>query len=557
MMQQYMEIKQANPDCLLFYRMGDFYELFFDDAVTAAAALDITLTKRGRHNDADIPMCGVPVHSHETYLSRLIRQGFKVAVCEQTEDPAEARKRGYKAVVNREVVRLVTSGTITEEHLLDARRNNYLAALASAQSELALAWMDMSTGDFLSQPISEAGLAAALARLQPGELLLAEQLVQRESLFELFGEWRDILSPLPNGRFDSENGRRRLLALFNVGTLDAFGRFNRAELAAAGALVDYLELTQKGNLPRLAPLRHVTAEAVLEIDAATRRNLELDRTLSGARKGSLLGTIDRTVTGAGARLLAAHLAAPLTSVAEITGRQDMVQFFVEDTGLRQSVRDTLRRTPDMERALSRLTIGRGGPRDLAAMRDGLRAAMAIRDILQQERLPAAPAGVTRLTTDLGQHETLIERLARALQEELPAHARDGGFIAEGYAEDLDELRVLRDQSRRLIAGLEQRYRTDCGIANLKIRHNNMLGYYVEASTAQAEKLAEDERFIHRQTMSNARRFTTSELADLERRIGEAADKALALELALFDDLVSEVTGRSEPIALAAQALGRL
>jgi DNA mismatch repair protein MutS len=376
MMTQYLEIKRAHPDHLLFYRMGDFYELFFDDAVKASAALDITLTKRGRHDGADIPMCGVPVHSHEAYLARLIRHGFKVAVCEQVEDPAEAKKRGAKAVVRREIVRLVTPGTLTEDTLLDARRHNYLAALAEAGRRLGLAWLDISTGEFSVQPVEPPRLAAALARLDPGELLVSERLLQRQDLFECFAEWRSAMTPLPNGRFDSENARRRLETVYGVRALDGFGSYGRAELAAAGALVDYVDLTQKGRLPRLSPPRRVAEGAALEIDAATRRNLELDRTLAGERRGSLLGTVDRTVTGAGARLLAARLAAPLTDPAVIARRLDMVQFFVEERPLREAVRAELRRCPDMERALSRLTLGRGGPRDLAAVRDALDAATA-------------------------------------------------------------------------------------------------------------------------------------------------------------------------------------
>jgi DNA mismatch repair protein MutS len=326
MMAQYLEIKAAHPGCLLFYRMGDFYEMFFEDALQAAKALDITLTKRGQHEGQDIPMCGVPVHAADGYLLRLIRHGFKVAICEQMEDPAAARKRGAKSVVKREVTRLVTPGTITEDELLDSRAHNYLAALAEAGGALGLAWLDMSTGDFLAQPLAPepGGLAAALARLAPGELVLSERLLQRPELFEVLGEWKTALTPLPGARFDSQNARRRLEVFYRVQALDAFGAFTRPELAAAGALLDYVELTQKGRLPRFGALRRQASGAVMEIDAATRRNLELTAALSGGRRGSLLGTIDRSVTGAGARLLAARIAAPLTDPAAISARHDAV-----------------------------------------------------------------------------------------------------------------------------------------------------------------------------------------------------------------------------------------
>jgi DNA mismatch repair protein MutS len=557
MMAQYLEVKRAHPDCLLFYRMGDFYEMFFDDAVAASRALDIALTKRGKHDGDDIPMCGVPVHAAEGYLSRLIRKGFRVAVCEQTEDPAAAKKRGAKSVVRRAVVRVVTPGTLTEDALLDARAHNYLAALADAGGRMGLAWLDVSTGDFQVQPVAEATLGAALARLDPGELLLPERLLQRPDLFELFRDWKAALSPLPSSRFDSESARRRLEILYGVKALDAFGGFGRAEVAAAGALVDYVELTQKGKLPRLSAPRRLADGAVMEIDAATRRNLELVRTLSGERGGSLLATIDRTVTGAGARALAAWLAAPLTDPADIAARHDMVGYFADAERLRGDLRGGLARVPDIERALSRLTLGRGGPRDLAAIRDGLAGAGALRALLEDVTgLAAPPPGIAASRGDLGRHEVLIDRLARALAAELPMLTRDGGFVAPGYSQELDRLKSLRDDGRRMILGLESRYREATGIGSLKIRHNNVLGYYVETSPVQADKLkgTTSVAFIHRQTLASAVRFTTVELGELERDIVSAADKALAVELALFDDLVAEVTRRADEIALAAAAL---
>jgi DNA mismatch repair protein MutS len=563
MMTQYLAIKRENPDCLLFYRMGDFYELFFDDAKAAAAALDIALTKRGKHLGDDIPMCGVPVHSHESYLSRLIRRGFKVAVCEQMEDPAEARKRGNKTVVKRDVVRVITPGTLTEDTLLDARRNNFLVALAEAEQALGLAWIDVSTGVFQTQPAHGKNLGALLARLDGGEVLVPETLLQRADLFEVFGDWRDRLSPLPASRFDSENARRRLEALFAVKALDAFGAFTRAELAAAGALVDYVDLTQKGRLPRLAPPQRLSGGAVMEIDAATRRNLELMKTLSGERKGSLLSVIDDTVTGAGARLLAARLAAPLTDTPAIEGRLDMVSFFVENQRPRETVRGRLKQCPDIERALSRLTLGRGGPRDLAAIRDGLATTADLRNGLGNAKgsggLAGVPEGITSCVTRLGHHEELVDRLTRALAPELGVYARDGGFIAKGYTAALDEFRALRDESRRLVANLQARYADETGVATLKIKHNNVLGYFIEVSAKQADHipLDADSPFIHRQTMANAVRYTTVELGELEGRIARAADQALGLELQLFEDLVGEVTARTDSVAAAAQSCAEL
>ncbi|MBY0508771.1 MAG: DNA mismatch repair protein MutS [Rhodospirillaceae bacterium] len=570
MMAQYLGVKAGYPDALLFYRMGDFYELFFDDAVKASQALDIALTKRGKHQGHDIAMCGVPVHSHEAYLSRLIRRGFKVAVCEQMEDPAEAKKRGAKSVVRRDVVRLITPGTLTEDALLDSRAHNYLAALAQVKSdpanEFGLAWLDVSTGDFHVQPVAKSGLGAALARLNPGELLMSEKLLADAEVMEALAPWKSILSPLAAPRFDSENARARLEKLYAVGTLDAFGAFSRVETAAAGALVDYVELTQKGKLPRLGTPQRIAQGAVMEIDAATRRNLELTITLSGDKRGSLLSIMDRTITGAGARLLSARLSAPLTDPAAINARFDAVAFFVNATPARNGVREALAACPDVERALSRIALGRGGPRDLACVRDGLAQGPVLRaaiNNLAKGLLPPPPQVAADLMA-LGHHDALVDRFTRALALELPLLARDGGFIAAGYDAALDELRALRDESRKLIAGLQNKYVDLSGIPALKIRHNNVLGYYIETAAKPGEKLMEDSRaggpasvFIHRQSMANAMRFSTVELSELEDKIRSAADKALAMELNLFSDLVGEVLARVQEIAAAAAGMAGL
>ena len=554
LMTQYLGVKKQHPDALLFYRMGDFYELFFEDAVRAAGALDIVLTKRGTHLGEPISMCGVPIHAAEGYLNRLIRAGFKVAVCEQVEDPAEAKKRGSKSVVRREVVRVVTPGTLTEDGLLESRSHNYLCALADAGKELGLAWVDISTGQFRAQNVARAGLAAALARLDPTEILAPERLLAQSDLFELFRDWKAALSPLPNARFDSENARLRLQGFHKVASLDAFGAFTRPEIAAAGAILDYVELTQQGKMPRLSQLARIAGGAILEIDQATRRNLELSRTLTGERQGSLLAIIDRTVTGGGARLLADWLAAPLTDIAAIAARQDAIEYLGNEVRLREDIRGTLKSAPDLERALQRLALDRGGPRDLAAIRDGLRAAAALKAHYALARFGAPPALLQKALTELGSHGDLVDRLERALATELPLLSRDGGFIAPGYLPELDQWRSLRDDSRRLILELEARYKADLGITSLKIKHNNVLGYFVEATAVQADKVKLDNRFIQRQSTANAIRFTTVELGELETKISQAADKAVALELRLFADLVGEVTQRAEGIARAASAL---
>jgi DNA mismatch repair protein MutS len=555
MMAQYLEIKRAHPDCLLFYRMGDFYELFFEDAAKAARALDIALTKRGRHEGRDIPMCGVPVAAAETYLARLIKHGFRVAVAEQMEDPAEARRRGGKSPVKREVVRVVTKGTITEEQLLEARRNNFLAALADAGGEMGLAWLDISTGRFQTQPVAPESLGPALARIEPGELLMPERLAGRVNAKSLLAEREPALVSLPDSRFDSENGRRRLAAHYKVSDLSGFGDFTRGEIAAAGALLDYVELTQKGRMPRLAPLRRLGPGSAMEIDAATARNLELFRTLAGERPGSLLSVIDRTVSAAGARMLGTRLAMPLTDVAEIARRLDAVSFFVSEPDLRGRVRALLARCPDIERALSRLSLSRGGPRDLANVRDGLTLAHELRAALGSAPL-GLPEGLAACVSDLGRHDEIVDVLRRSLAPDLPLFARDGGFIAAGFSPALDEQRTLRDESRRLVAALQTRYQSEAGIGSLKIRHNNVLGYYIEVPAGQAAKMPASP-FIHRQTLASAVRYSSVELGDLESRIARAADTALGLELELFEALTKTALAQAEAIAACAQGLAEI
>ena len=562
MMAQYLEIKRGHPDALLFYRMGDFYEMFFEDAVKAAEALGIALTKRGKHLGEDIPMCGVPVHAHDNYLQQLIRKGFKVAVCEQTEDPAEAKKRGAKSVVRREVVRLVTPGTLTEDTLLDARAHNYLAALArtAADGALGLAWADVSTGEFEVRLVEPGALGAELARLDPGELLAADTLSGDEALRQALDGYAAVLTLLPSARFDSSSGERRLKTHLGVAALDGFGSFAKAEIAAMGALLDYVELTQVGRMPALTPPRRAATASAMQIDAATRANLELVKTLKGEARGSLLTTIDRTVTGAGARELSARLAAPLTDPHAINLRLDAVEWCLEARDLREKIRTRLKAAPDMARALSRLSLGRGGPRDLASIRDGLAAAHALAALLE-----TAPTALLPLPDDIAAIAAslsaaagpLHDRLDEVLADDPPLIARDGGFIAKGVSAPLDELRMLRDESRRLIAGLQTKYADRAGVSALKVRHNNVLGFYIEVPPRHADRLLGDSAYIHRQTLANAVRFTTPELADLASRIAEAAGRVLELELGLFDEFVAATLAEADTISRAAVALGRL
>jgi DNA mismatch repair protein MutS len=560
MMEQYIEIKAKNPGSLLFYRMGDFYELFFEDAVDASRALGITLTKRGQHMGQDIPMCGVPVHAADDYLQKLISLGFRVAVCEQIEDPAEAKKRGGKSVVRRDVVRLVTPGTITEEKLLSPSESNYLMALTrirgGTEPQLALAWIDISTGVFRLAETEASRLLADILRIDPRELILPDTMFHDPDLKPVFDVLGRTAVPQPGVLFDSASAEGRITRYFGVSTLDGFGTFTRAELAAAAAAVAYVEKTQIAERPPLGMPERESGASTLFIDPATRANLELVRTLSGDRNGSLLKAIDRTVTGGGARLLAERLMSPLTDPARVNERLDSIGFLVEEPSLCNDLRTALKHVSDMPRALSRLALDRGGPRDLWAIRQGLGAAADIARMLGGALLPqeleTALAGLRALPADL---EAL---LAEMLADELPLLKRDGGFLREGANVELDEVRALRDQSRRVIAGLQLQYAEETGIKSLKIKHNNVLGYFIEVTAGNAGPMTDSAeakaRFIHRQTMANAMRFTTTELADLESRIANAADKALTIELEAFDRMVAAVVEKAEPIKAGARAL---
>jgi len=560
MMAQYIEIKAANPDCLLFYRMGDFYELFFGDAEIASRALGIVLTKRGRHGGAEIPMCGVPVDRADDYLSRLIAMGNRVAVCEQTEDPAEAKRRGPKSVVRREVVRLVTPGTITEDRLLDPARANLLLAIGRRKTgegatAYGLAAIDISTGRFSLSEVPAGDLAGAIARHDPREIVLSEAIHADPALARIWQESRAAIVPLAQAELEPAAAERRVREQYGVSTLDGFGSFTRAEIQAAGTGLLYIARTQ---LAARAPLSVPTREeagSTLAIDAATRANLELTRTLSGERTGSLLDTIDRTLTANGARLLAERLAGPLTDLAGIAQRHETVAYLAEDHALRRAIRETLSRAPDLARALSRVGLGRGGPRDFAAIRDGLMAAAGLGAVLTQAG--AATAELAAIAEALGAADPdLADTLQRALADELPLSRRDGGFIRTGYSDEIDEARLLGQDSRKVVAALQARYAEETGCRTLRIKHNNLLGFFIEVPQSVGEACLKglQRDFVHRQTMVDAMRFTSVELGDLERRISGASDRALALESKIFDELAARIVEQSSQTAQVAEAL---
>jgi len=544
MMAQYRRLKEEAGDALLFYRMGDFFELFFEDAKVASACLDIALTKRGEDMGEPIPMCGVPVHSAESYLARLIKAGNRVAIAEQTESPAEARKaRGSKALVERAIIRLVTPGTLTEDTLLESASANWLAAIGRAGDDLAIAAADISTGRFELVSCGPGELAAELARLSPAETI-ADALLP------------GIKTSAGKGGFDSLAGERALKSRFGLATLDGLGSPTRAELAAAGGLIAYLDATQKGAGVLLDAPRRVARSSHMAIDAASRDSLELTRSASGTVAGSLLGEVDRCQTAAGRRLLCEDIAAPLTDSRAIEQRLALVAWLHEDAIRRERVRAALKALPDFARALARLAAGRGSPRDLASLRDGLGAAAALKRELERE--PDRPALLDSLLPRLGGHEALTDRLVRALVNSPPLDPSKGGYIAEGYDEQLDALRDTAADGRQAIAALEARYRDSTAVSSLKIRHNAVLGYHVEVSARHADKLmSPDSGFTHRQTLAGVVRFNSPELHEEASRVIEAGSHALAAEAAHAEELTGLAVASALQITATAEAIARI
>ncbi|MEL6827582.1 MAG: DNA mismatch repair protein MutS [Pseudomonadota bacterium] len=565
-MAQYLAIKAQHDDALLFFRMGDFYELFFEDAVRAAEILDITLTSRGEHDGKPIPMAGVPYHAAEGYLARLIKAGERVAVCEQTESPAEAKKRGSKAIVNRAIVRIVTPGTITEDSLLPARQGQALVAisLSASGTEAAFAACDVSTGYFEVRAFEPATLAETLGALPIKELLVTEADADRPLVRAADEALRLPTTYRPNNAASVKSGERLLKSAFKVAALDAFGLFSKSELSAVGLLLDYLTLTQAGAEIRLDPPKRGSSATVLAIDPATRASLEIDTALNGGRQGTLLATVDRTLTSPGARLLASRLARPETDAEAIGVRHDAIEYFLANDHLRESIRTALKSSPDLERARSRIRLGRGGPRDLAAIASALKAGeKAVAEVTRAQTNPPdlIEMALDALTlSDQPDLAALCHDLGQALTEELPTLARDGGFIATGWDLALDEARALKSDSRQIIAELQTRYADETGINALKIKFNNVLGYFIDVPARHADPMMQAplaETFIHRQTLASNVRFSTTDLSELAGKISRADDVSKGRELAIFETFCERVEALSAPLSQAAYALAEL
>ncbi|MBX7146648.1 MAG: DNA mismatch repair protein MutS [Alphaproteobacteria bacterium] len=554
-MAQYFEIKKLYPDNLLFYRMGDFYEMFFEDALIASQILGIALTKRGKQEGEDIPMCGIPAHAVDSYLPKLIRQGLKIAICEQTETPQEAKKRGYKAVVNREVVRVITPGTLTEENLLQSKSHHFLAALVKIEDQIGFSWFDISTGDFYSQNLTVDKISTHLARLIPSELLISEDLLF-PNCPDFLHEWKLILSSIPSTWI--ARAERTLIEIYGLKDLKSLGHFTSLELSAAGVIVEYLKQTQKDALPYLSPLKRQTDQQIMDIDPATRRSLELTKNLAGNDEGNLLSVIDYTCSNPGGRKLHGWLNHPLLDCSIILERQDGVQFFIDQKKLREELRQILKHYPDMPRALSRLMLNRNSPRDLGIIKTTVNIGKKIQSLFVS--LKELPDFFTKILKVLDCHSDLCDLLEKALIIDLPMTLKDGHIIAAGYDQTLDEWRNVRDNSKKIILELESTYKQQFDAPFIKIKYNNILGYYLEATVIQVEKLKKSpyyDHLIHRQTLANNLRFTTIDLKALEEKINAAIDKVQELESHIFYALVHSVKNHSQTLSELADVLATL
>ena len=569
MMEQYLKIKQENPGFLLFYRLGDFYELFFDDAIIASKALDIMLTKRGKTEEGNIPMCGVPFHAYESYLSKLVRQGYKVAICEQVEDPKEAKKRGANSVVKREVVRLITPGTLTESALLDEQKNNYICSLNKDGNMLAFAWIDLSTGLFniqsfdLHKNAENYILSATLTRISAAEILVADNYLHEPNIFEILNEYKDALSVLPNARFNLSNAENVLKKYFDVKTLDAFGYFSKAEICAAGTLLSYIEETQVGKMPLIEVPKRLHEESIMEIDSATRKNLEILESCS-RRGSSLLDAINCTLTGAGSRLLSRRLVAPLLDITEINHRLDLIDFFIQNNKIREELRNIFKSMPEIERAISRIALRRSGPRDVYGMAYALSLAPKIKNLLlkdsyRDDNLQKRPEIIEKTSQNLGSYGNLTADIFSALKipDELPSMARDGDFIRAGYDPTLDHIRNIKQNSASVMAELQSKYIAQTGLTSIKIKYNTLIGYFIEVPNKDAQTLLENPNFIYRQSVLNAARYTTVELTKIDQEISSSAEKALALELEIFENLCRKICMHSDDILNTAKAIAEI
>lgn len=552
MMQQYLDLKFAHQDSLLLFRMGDFYELFFDDAVIASQALGLALAKRGKHGEEDLQMCGVPHHALESYLYKLIEEGYKVAICEQLESPEEAKKRGYKAVVRRDIVRIITPGTITEESILDTKNPNYLIAINIDKNEASIACIDISTSEFNILSVGLENLSSELFRLAPKEIIISE----KDSLNQSLTSWSNKMVIQVDSYFSTTKCKKIIESFYNINSYSAIGAVSDSQISAIGAVLEYINITQKQNLPSL-PLPHiVNSSCFMIIDSSTRRHLELTNTISGAYKGSLLYTINKTVTKSGSRMLYQFLTSPLTDIDEINTRHDKVEFFLQKMNLTNSLRNILKNTGDINRILTKISMKRCIPRDLMAIYESIYAASEIQGLFVSAVGIEAPKILAEEITNLAGHDFIADKILQSIREDSPNNLAEGGFIKTSYHPKLQELYEMLGDNNIVIEKLKEEYQLKTGIDNLKICHNNILGFFIEVTPKNAHKVSGEE-FIHKQTMVSAVRFTTERLKNIESEIVSAKSMAIALEQKIFGEICDEVLAHSKKLSELAISMSKI
>ena len=563
MFQQYLMIKSEYQECLLFFRMGDFYELFFEDAITAANELDIVLTSRGQYDGEPVPMCGVPFHAYVPYLQKLTKRGYKVAICEQTENPEEAKKRGgYKAIVRREVIRVVTPGTLIEDVLLQPKNNNFLTSIKLLNNDYGLSWIDISIGDLYTQSCKEGELLTALATIRPREILLAEEIISENKKLTTMidNKLTATISPLTVNITNIKKLKKLICMYFNVKSLDSFGSFSDCEIGACWSLLEYIKLTQKVNLPPIRFPKSIKTESNMQIDPFTRKSLEISETLHGERKGSLLYAIDRTLTAAGARQLDKDISSPLTSVEKIERRLVMLECLYKNKTIKENLRELLKNSADIGRAKARIISGRGDPKDLLSIKMGIITGKKLKKEFQNSIQEKEKKDFDNIINFLGSCDKLHGVLNDAIAKKLPSNSSEGGFIAEGYSSKLDKLRELRNESRKYILELETKEKNIVGIPTLKIKYNNILGHFFELTQLQKEKFIKTkdyERFIPRQSLKGVARFTTEKLSKLSESINNAAQQSLEIELKIFEELKEIVYENSENLSNISESIARI
>ena len=559
MMEQYLTIKNKHKDALLFYRMGDFYELFFEDAIAASKALDITLTKRGKTNGMDIPMCGVPFHSADNYLPKLIKKGFNVAVCEQTETIEEAKSNLKKGPLKREVVRIISPGTLTEDNLLDRNANNFLGAISDVNGSISISWVDVSTGCFKSRNLQKENnqkqlLTNLLLRMNFSEILVSDAM----ELNIISEEWHSIIKKQSSSLFHYSSCLQQICSYFSIMSLEGIGKFSDGEVIAAGVLLSYLKLTQCGKLPILSMIQNESENNFLEIDYFTQKSLEILSNLSGETNGSLITSLDETKTAGGARLLKQRITEPFYKVVEIEKRYNLINWFLNNDIDIFKLQNNLENIPDIERSLSRISLLRGSPKDLSILCNGLLNVKQIYEIIIsfKDRLNQAPL-LNNILNQISVDYSLFENIKNSLKKDLPLSTKEGGFIRDGYDENLDKLRNFRNNELEEITKLQNKYSDLTNVNSLKIKYNRMLGYHIEVRAVHDKSLRDKDIFIHRQTTAQTSRFTTIELNEAENQLINSYDKSISIEMDIFKNFTNQIINEGKKILDIASAISEL